>query len=70
MPMPNKSPNTSNGARTLGSPLGATEWLFLLGLLLLSCGSFFLFGFAWALFISGGILLATAYFNAAQPGDR
>jgi hypothetical protein len=69
MMMTVKSPKSTNRSRSLTGRLGATEWLFLLGLLLLSCGSFFLFGFAWALFISGGILLATAYFNAAQPGD-
>ena len=67
--MTDKSPKSTSVSRSLGIPLGATEWLFLLGLLFLSIGVFFLFGWAWALTIGGGVLLATAYFNAIQPGE-
>lgn len=67
--MTDKSTANSKISRSLGIPLGATEWLFLLGLLFLSIGVLFLFGWAWALTIGGGVLLATAYFNAIQPGE-
>lgn len=67
--MTDKSTANSKISRSLGIPLGATEWLFLLGLLFLSIGVSFLFGWAWALTIGGGVVLATAYFNAIQPGE-
>ena len=67
--MTDKSTANSKISRSLGIPLGATEWLFLLGLLFLSIGVSFLFGWAWALTIGGGVMLSTAYFNAIQPGE-
>ena len=67
--MTDKSTANSKISRSLGIPLGATEWLFLLGLLFLCIGVSFLFGWAWALTIGGGVVLATAYFNAIQPGE-
>lgn len=67
--MTDKPPKSTSASRSLGVPLGATEWLFLLGLLFLSIGVSVLFGWAWTLIIGGGVLLATAYFNAIQPGE-
>lgn len=56
-------------ARSPSVQLGATEWLYLLGLLFLSTGIAIEFSPVWALIICGGLLIATAYFNATQPGE-
>jgi len=49
--------------------LGATEWLFVFGLLLLSIGVWLQFSPIWALIVCGIVLIFTAYFNAMQSGD-
>ena len=64
--MTNKSPKSTNSSRSLTDRLGATEWLFLLGLLFLCIGIAIEFSPVWALIVCGGLLVATAYFNAVQ----
>lgn len=67
-PMPKMMPEESlihpNRSRSLGIALGATEVIYLLGLVLLATGSALVFGFEIALMVAGGVMILTAFYNA------
>ena len=60
MPTTDKSPDTDKSSRSLGRPLGATEWAYLLGLLFLAVGIAIQFSIGTALIVVGGILTVTS----------
>lgn len=66
--MQNKQPEQSTenptSVKSLGSPLGITEYIFILGLLFLATGSFLVFGVEISLLIIGSALVVTAWINA------
>lgn len=70
--MPNNKPGdsleTSNHARSLGIALGVTELLFIAGITLLATGIWLEFGAGYALAVSGGLMVYTAFYNAKFGG--
>jgi hypothetical protein len=64
--MPEQTPKTNIVSRTLGISLGVTEWIFLLGLVLLATGMSLAIGIDWALMVVGLFLIRTAENNARE----
>lgn len=62
-PKTDESPANKKVSRSFAIGIGVTEWLYLLGLTILSIGVSVLFGWPWALIICGAILLVTAFYN-------
>lgn len=63
--MPKQKPEETlenpNSARPLGIVLGATEFIFLLGLILLATGCGLVFGVEMAVLVVGSVLVVTAW---------
>lgn len=53
--------DTQNNSRSLGIALGATEIVFLLGLVLLTTGSLLVFGVQFSVFLIGAVLVVSAW---------
>jgi hypothetical protein len=64
--MPEETLNQSKVSRSFAIGIGVTEIIYLLGLLALATGICLAFGIAWALIAVGGVLLFTAFQNAAE----
>jgi len=58
--------NNKNPSRSLGIALGVTEFLFLVGLVLLTTGVSLAFSIAHALWVCGAVLIVAAFYNAGQ----
>lgn len=62
---PEETLDKPSGSRSLGGfALGATEYFFLLGLILLAAGVWLVFGVGWCLVVVGVLLIAVAFYNA------
>lgn len=64
--MPETTPKTTKRSRSFAIGVGVTEVIYLLGLIMLAAGISLAFSIAWALITVGGILLFTAFKNAAE----
>jgi hypothetical protein len=53
-----------NNSRSLGIALGVTEYIFILGLLLLASGIYLSFGLGPALISTGCVLIFAGFYNA------
>lgn len=54
-------------SRSLGIALGVTEFIYLLGVLLLATGAWLVFGFGWALLITGAVFVVSAWLMQFVP---
>lgn len=60
------SENNSTHKRSLGIALGVTEFLFLVGLVLLATGVSLEFSIPYGLMAGGVVMIVAAFYNAAQ----
>jgi polyferredoxin len=64
--MPEESPASKKNSRSLTIRLGATEWLFILGLLLLASGISLSYSIPTAMIFCGAVCILAAFYNAIE----
>jgi Flp pilus assembly protein TadB len=58
---PEQPTNHTKSSRSFGISIGVTEFVFLLGIVLLAAGVFSAFGFVWTVIVIGATLVVSAW---------